>query len=167
MTRHTTDPATQRMLRIGPLSVGVIGLDLALNRVAPRRELPADEAAELVFAEIRGKNYVPPGAVSLYRQAIVREVERLRGGGETQAEGLVIRILGTGCVSCCSLQTMLIEIMQELGIAADVTQVFDPDEIGRLGVLRTPALVVNGRVKCAGQLPSRAQVLDWLREEMP
>ncbi|OQX16706.1 MAG: hypothetical protein BWK76_11200 [Desulfobulbaceae bacterium A2] len=79
---------------------------------------------------------------------------------------MVIRILGTGCVSCNNLQRLLIEIMQDMGIAADVVQVHDLDEIGRFGVMRTPALLINGRVKCAGVVPSRAQVEEWLRQEV-
>ncbi|OQX19390.1 MAG: thioredoxin family protein [Desulfobulbaceae bacterium A2] len=160
------DLPTQRMLKIGPLAVGVIGLDLALNRVVPQRDLSLAECIEQVFRDIREKNYIPPAAVEEYRRAIGREIGRLRGEDVGEAEGLVIRILGTGCVSCNSLQGLLIEIMQDMGIAADVVQVHDPDEIGRFGVLRTPALLINGRIKCAGVLPSRAQVEEWLREEV-
>ncbi len=160
------DLPTQRMLKIGPLAVGVLGLDLALNRVVPQRELSQEECVEQVFADIRGKNYIPPGAVDEYRRAIGREIGRLRGEDVGESDGLVIRILGTGCVSCNNLQRLLIEIMQDMGIAADVVQVHDLDEIGRFGVMRTPALLINGRVKCAGVVPSRAQVEEWLRQEV-
>jgi hypothetical protein len=53
-----------------------------------------------------------------------------------------------------------------MGIAADIFQVHDLDEIGRFGVMQTPALVINNKLKCAGRLPSRAQVEEWLREEI-
>jgi predicted transcriptional regulator len=66
----------------------------------------------------------------------------------------VIRILDTGRVACNNLQKLLIEIMAELRVAGDVAQVHDPDEITRFGVMHTPALVINGEVKCADRLPS-------------
>jgi predicted thioredoxin/glutaredoxin len=79
---------------------------------------------------------------------------------------LVIRIFGTGCVSCNRLYTMLIELLDRLEIAADVEQIYDPDEIGRHGVTKTPALMINGAIKCAGLLPSPAQAELWLREQL-
>jgi len=60
----------------------------------------------------------------------------------------------------------VIEIMNDIDVAADVFQVHDLDEIGRFGIMRTPALVINGHVKCAGRLPTRAQVEGWLRENI-
>jgi hypothetical protein len=38
------------------------------------------------------------------------------------------------------------------------------DEIGRFGVLQTPALVINGQLKSVGRIPTRAQIEGWLRE---
>ena len=106
-------------------------------------------------------------AVDNYRQALAREIERLRGGQAGAAGHLEVRILGSGCVSCNNLQQVVIEIMADRGLAADVLQVHDRDEIGRFGVLQTPALVINGQVKCTGRLPSRAQIEEWMLESAP
>jgi hypothetical protein len=54
--------------------------------------------------------------------------------------------------------------MNEMGIAADVFQVYDLDEIGRFGIIQTPALLINGKVKCAGRLPTSSQIEEWLRD---
>jgi hypothetical protein len=54
-----------------------------------------------------------------------------------------------------------------MGMAADIEQIHDPDEIGRQGIIMTPALTINGRVKSGGRLPTRAQVEQWLREIAP
>jgi len=113
----------------------------------------------------RRHNYIPPGKENLYREALAREYDRLLSGDSGPAAGhLEIRILGPGCVSCNNLQKMVIEIMNEQQLAADVFQVHDPDEIGRFGIVRTPALVVNGEVRCAGRLPPKAEVEEWLRQ---
>jgi len=154
-----------KLLKVGKATVGLVGLDVAINRVTGDSSLHDLEAAERVYAEIAGKNYIPATASDEYREAIRKEVRRLRTGEAEQDNDLVIRILGPGCVSCNNLQKLVIGIMSELGIAGDVFQVHDLDEIGRFGVMHTPALVINGKVKCAGLLPSRAMVEEWLREE--
>ncbi|MCI5226829.1 MAG: thioredoxin family protein, partial [Candidatus Electrothrix sp. AX2] len=42
--------------------------------------------------------------------------------------------------------------------------IYDPDEIGRAGVTRTPALMINGTIKSAGLMPTPAQVEQWIQE---
>ena len=160
------DGPLQRTLRIGRTSIGLFGLDIALNRVAGDTSLSNEEVARQVFEEISSQNYVPSGATEAYLQAVEKVIERMRGGKNIRSDDLVIRILGPGCVSCNSLQKLVIEIMSDMGVGADVFQVHDLDEIGRFGVMQTPALVVNGKVKCAGRLPSRTRIEEWLREEL-
>ncbi|HEB51103.1 MAG TPA: thioredoxin family protein [Desulfobulbus sp.] len=157
------DAATSRTIRLGAVSVGLIGLDQALNRIAAL-ELDEDLAAELLFAEIRDRNYIPPGREEEYRQALRREYRLHLQREEREHPALEVRIFGPGCVSCNNLQTMVMEILDEMRIAAAIDQVHDPDEIGRAGVLHTPALMLNGRLKSAGLLPTRAQVEQWIRE---
>jgi hypothetical protein len=60
---------------------------------------------------------------------------------------------------------MLFESLQKFGLAADMESVHDLDEIWRFGVTKTPALIINGRVKCAGRMPSPTEVEEWVREE--
>ena len=54
--------------------------------------------------------------------------------------------------------------MNDIDVAVDVFQVHDLDDIGRFGIMRTPALVINGQVKCAGRLPTHTKAEEWLRE---
>ena len=160
------DGPLPRTLKVGRISIGLVGLDIALNRIGRNLSLSSEEAARRILEDISARNYIPTGATEIYLQAIADEIELLRGTGGMQSGDLVIRILGPGCVSCNSLQKLVIEIMSDFGIAADVFQVHDLDEIGRFGVMQTPALVINNRLKCAGRLPSRARVEEWLREEL-
>jgi len=160
------DGPLPRTLKIGKISIGLIGLDIALNRIGRDLSLGSDEAARLILEDISSQNYIPTEAMETYLQAIADEIKRLRGTGGKQSRDLVIRILGPGCVSCNSLQKLMIEIMSDMGVAADVFQVHDLDEIGRFGVMQTPALVINNKLKCAGRLPSRARVEEWLSEEL-
>ncbi len=155
----------QRTMKIGRASVGLIGLDQALAEVIGLA-LPEKEAADLLFEKISKQNYVPEGGDQLYRDALLREYRRRRGEAVSAEEGLVIRVLGPGCVSCNRLKTLLIEVLSNMRLAADIEDVHELDEIWRYGVLNTPALVVNGRVLCEGRLPTRAEVEEWLRREV-
>lgn len=158
------DAPIKQILRIGKATVGLIGIDLALGRVLNDKSLNTYEAAEQVFREIEKKNYVPAGAVADYKKAIRNEILLLRGERVDHSDELVIRVLGHGCVSCNNLQKMAIEIVSALGVAADVFQVHDPDEIGRFGVINSPALVINDDLKCEGRLPSHSEIESWIRE---
>jgi len=160
------DAPLQRNIRIGRATVGLIGLDVALTRVLSDRTLGNAAAADRVFAEIAEKNYIPPGMEEAYREAIEKEVARLRAGRAAGGGDLVIRILGPGCTACNNLQKLVLEAMARMGAAADIFQIHDMDEIGRFGVTRTPALVINGEVKSAGIHPSPAQIEEWLREAL-
>ena len=159
-----SDTPTQRQLRIGRATVGLFGLDIALNRLLSEAELAHDEAVDLLYAEAKKQNYIPGGMEEEYRQALGREYDRLKSGREASEQDLVIRVLGPGCVSCNNLQNIVIEVMSEMGLAADVFQVHDLDEIGRFGIIQTPALLINGKVKCSGRLPTSSQIEEWLRD---
>jgi len=154
------------MLRIGNSSIGLLGLDVAVNK-ALAAQMPAPEATLAIFQAVSEDNYIPAAMVEKYKAAINQEYLRLTGVTDSAPQGLVIRILGSGCVSCNGLQTMVIDAMQRAGVAADIEQIHDRDEIGRLGVTATPALIINGQIKIAGIKPSLAQVEAWLREAAP
>ena len=69
-----------------------------------------------------------------------------------------IKILGTGCPKCKSLETLTREVVENNGIDATITKVEDIFEIIKYGVMSTPALVVNGIVKIKGRLPSSEEI---------
>jgi len=153
-----------RTLRIGRIQVGLVHLDTALAKVLSLPDLTEDEAVARLYSSIAPHNYIPPQAEAGYRDALRREWRRHKGLAVTDAPALTIRILGPGCVSCNAIATTLIEILQRLGLAADIEQVKDLDEIWRHGVLTTPALVINGEVKSAGRRPTPAEIEAWVRD---
>jgi small redox-active disulfide protein 2 len=154
------------MIRIGKTSIGLIGLDIAFNQ-ALAAEMAVPQAVDFIFLAVKERNYIPSGMVDKYREAIGREYRRLLGIDDGQNQGLTIRILGTGCISCNGLQIMVINAMERAGVAADIEQIHDRDEIGRLGVTATPALIINGQIKIAGIMPTLTQVEGWIRAAMP
>jgi len=155
------DIPTQRMLRIGKSSIGLIGLDIALNK-ALANKISINDASEYLFTAIKSKNYIPAGLADKYRAALLREYKKLQGLEIEEDKNLIIRIFGTGCITCNSLRDAVIDAMMKANIAADIDMIHDPDEIGRHGILATPALMINGEVKIAGIHPTPVQLTEWL-----
>jgi small redox-active disulfide protein 2 len=73
-----------------------------------------------------------------------------------------IKVLGTGCAKCKSLEKATIEAVNQSGIDATVTKVEDFIEIMKLGVMTTPALVVDGNVLVKGRVPSVSEISQML-----
>ena len=74
-----------------------------------------------------------------------------------------IQVLGTGCAKCKQLTANAEKAVSELRIEATVEKVEDLREIMKFGVMTTPALVVDGKVKAAGKLLSPQDVKLLLR----
>lgn len=73
-----------------------------------------------------------------------------------------IKILGTGCASCKSTQRLVEEVIAAKGVQAQVEKVEDIPSIMQYGVMRTPGVVIDGKVVHAGGVPSRAMVESWI-----
>ena len=61
-----------------------------------------------------------------------------------------IQILGTGCAKCRKLAQNAEEAAREMGRLVEVEKVSDIGEIMKYGVMMTPALAVDGKVKFVG-----------------
>ena len=61
-----------------------------------------------------------------------------------------LQILGTGCEKCKKLTENTEKAAKELGIEYEIEKITDINEIMKFGVMMTPALAVDGKVKLAG-----------------
>ena len=73
-----------------------------------------------------------------------------------------IQILGMGCPKCRKTAANAEEAIKKLGIEAEIEKVEKIDEITKFGVMMTPALAVDGEVKCSGRIPGVNEILTWL-----
>jgi small redox-active disulfide protein 2 len=78
---------------------------------------------------------------------------------------LEIKILGPGCARCLALEKLTGQAVAELQLKADIEKITAIDQIIKYRILSTPALVINGKVKSAGRLPSKEDIKHWLKEE--
>jgi len=69
-----------------------------------------------------------------------------------------IKVLGTGCTKCKTLEQSVREVVNEMAIEASIEKITDFKEIAKAGVMMTPGLVINGKVKVSGKLPSKAEL---------
>ena len=72
-----------------------------------------------------------------------------------------IKVLGTGCSGCKALYGVVLDVVKELGMDAEVEKVEELMRIMEYDVMTLPALVVDGRVVARGKL-SREQVMECL-----
>ena len=73
-----------------------------------------------------------------------------------------IKVLGTGCTKCKTLEKNTNEAVKELALDATITKVEDIVEIMNFGVMTTPALVVDGKVVLKGKVPSVEEIKQLL-----
>ncbi|MFW6043382.1 MAG: thioredoxin family protein [Marinilabiliaceae bacterium] len=64
-----------------------------------------------------------------------------------------IKVLGTGCPKCKTLEKLTRDAVEELGIEANISKVEDIMEIMQYNVAKTPALVVDGEIVIKGSVP--------------
>jgi len=74
-----------------------------------------------------------------------------------------IQILGPGCWKCHKLAENAEAAARELGIACQIEKITDINEIMSFGVMRTPALAVDGQIKTAGKVPSSEEIQSILK----
>jgi small redox-active disulfide protein 2 len=77
---------------------------------------------------------------------------------------MTIKILGTGCKKCLTLEARVKEVVQQNSIDATVEKVTDLNAIMEYGIMMTPGLVINEKVKSYGTLPKEEQILSWIKE---
>lgn len=65
-----------------------------------------------------------------------------------------IKVLGTGCKSCKKLHENVLSSVEELKVDATVIYVTDYLEIAQSGLLRTPGLIIDGRIVSSGKVQS-------------
>jgi len=68
-----------------------------------------------------------------------------------EESNMKIEILGTGCPKCDALYANAVRAVQETGVEAEVVKVTDIRELMKRGVIITPGLSIDGKVKSSGK----------------
>jgi len=76
---------------------------------------------------------------------------------------LNIKIVGTGCSKCKKLEETVREVVQELDIEAQIEKISDIKEIAKTGIYLTPGLIIDGKVKLSGKVPSKEETIKIIK----
>ncbi|HCJ66176.1 MAG TPA: thioredoxin family protein [Elusimicrobia bacterium] len=65
-----------------------------------------------------------------------------------------IQVAGPGCMRCQMTEKNVRDACAQLNLAAEVSHVYDVREYAKLGVMMTPAVIVDGKVLISGKVPT-------------
>lgn len=74
-----------------------------------------------------------------------------------------VQVLGSGCKSCKTLHENVLEVVKNAGLDCNVEYITDLEKIMPFGVMRMPALAVNGKVVSSGKVLSRDEINKLLK----
>lgn len=88
-------------------------------------------------------------------------------GCGAEAAGSLVKVLGTGCAKCNKLEANTKEALSKLGRSdINIEHVTDIRDIAAFGVMMTPALVINGKVKSVGKVLSSEEAYSLLQQNL-
>ncbi len=157
-------------IQVGEHQVGIMGLKTAIEELSESHARAADEEVQQALLEtLAKKNYIPTSALNDYGRAFVREFRKSLGQPyeEVATEALNIVILGPGCSQCDHLAQTVMRVLSETGVPASLEHITDIKEITQYGFVKTPALVINGKIVAMGSVPSAKKIKDLLTAEHP
>ncbi len=73
-----------------------------------------------------------------------------------------IKVCGPGCASCEKVQKTVEAAVAAKGLKVAVIKVTDFQEIAKLGIFSTPAVVIDGKVKSVGRVPKQSEIEAWI-----
>ena len=74
-----------------------------------------------------------------------------------------LQVLGPGCARCEAMKKNVEEAARRKGLDCEIEKVSDINVITGMGVMTTPALVVDGEVKFQGRVPRKDEIKGYLK----
>ncbi len=92
------------------------------------------------------------------------EFDAMAKSETAKAEGVAVKILGSGCKKCNELEANTIEALGLLGMDTNVDHVKDFTQIAAYGVMTTPALVVDEKVLFSGRVLKASEISELIKK---
>ncbi|TVQ45511.1 MAG: thioredoxin family protein [Gloeocapsa sp. DLM2.Bin57] len=73
-----------------------------------------------------------------------------------------VEILGIGCKKCHELEANAKEALQKANLVAEVDHITDTMEIVKRGIMKTPALTIDGKVVSQGKVLNSEEIQELL-----
>ncbi len=75
---------------------------------------------------------------------------------------LTIKVLGSGCANCKKLEALAHQVVDQMGIEAEIIKVTEYPDIMAYNIMSTPGLVINEKVVSSGRIPSAAEITTFV-----
>lgn len=75
-----------------------------------------------------------------------------------------LKVLGTGCQKCKTLEKVVSEVVSENNFDADIQKVEDIVQIMNYGIMTTPALLINEKIVFSGRVPSKTEIKTFIEK---
>ncbi len=75
-----------------------------------------------------------------------------------------IKVLGTGCPKCKTLEKVTREAVAEMDVDANITKEEDIVKIMGYGIMHTPGLVINDKVVLSGRVPAKDEIKNLITQ---
>ena len=154
------------MILVDGDEVGIRGLRAGIEAAMVQVEGESDAVITAFLLEKLGHdNWIAGGAKEKYGRAFLREYKKARGVYLSSPDPNLpksIKVYGAGDSRCERLTELVREVLAEEKISATLDPVTDLMQMARDGVLRVPALVIDGETKSVGVVPSRREIREWL-----
>lgn len=156
-----------RLVFVGNAQVGLGGLQRIFETLRGEKRVDEPVLKQKLLEKVKEKNYVPSTMEEEYKKALYREFQKFLGEEllEEKRDFLEVILLGLGCFSCNRLEQDVIQALAETGLQAGFQYITDPSLRRQYGDLPLPALIINGKIKSKGLVPSKATIVKWLQEE--
>lgn len=154
-------------IRVKGNLVGIVGLQEVMDAMKTDFFLQSDDViGSEMINRLSAHNYIPDSASENYAKALVREFRIFLGQPveEEMPESLEVLILGPGCARCSRLEADVRDVMAQMNMPGDLIHVTDPREIGKYGVMGTPALVISKKIVSVGTTPEKNKIRQWLED---
>lgn len=77
-----------------------------------------------------------------------------------------IKVIGPGCRNCKNLLELVKQAVKEEGIESEIVYLTDMADIMKTGIMQTPGLMINGKIKTMGRVPGLKEIKQFISEEM-
>ena len=77
---------------------------------------------------------------------------------------MIIKVLGSGCSNCKRLYEYTKEAVKELNVDAEVIYVTDMVAIAEANLLRTPGLMIDGKIVSYGRVPNFYEIKEMIQK---
>jgi small redox-active disulfide protein 2 len=75
---------------------------------------------------------------------------------------LTIKVLGSGCANCKKLEAVAHQVVEQMGLQAEVVKVTEYPDIMAYNIMSTPGLVINEKVVSSGRIPSATEITTFI-----